>query len=61
MENYVTKFRQPRCRRRSIVLQSCLAKTMRASVVLLFAFLALAFAYPTGEVSVYNDIGGYVA
>ena len=41
-----------------ILLQSCIVETMRASVVLLIAFLALAFvvAYAADEVSVYGNI-----
>ena len=40
-----------------LLFQSCPVETMRASVVLLFAFLALAFvvAYAAGEVSVYDN------
>ena len=47
----------------NILLQSCVAETMRASVVLLFAFLALAFVvtYAADEVSVYGNIAGYLA
>ena len=46
----------------NILLQSCVAETMRASVVLLFAFLALAFVvtYAADEVSVYVNISGYL-
>ena len=46
-----------------IYLHSCVVETMRASVVLLFAFLALAFvaAYAADEVSVNISIAGYVA
>ena len=46
----------------NILLQSCIVETMRASVVLLFAFLALAFvvAYAADEVSVYGNIAGYL-
>ena len=45
----------------NILLQSCIAETMRASVVLLFAFLALAFVavYADDEVSVYGNTAGY--
>ena len=47
----------------NIFLQSCIVETMRASVVLLFAFLALAFvvAYAADEVSVYGNITGVLA
>ena len=47
----------------NILLQSCVAETMRASVVLLFAFLALAFVvtYAADEVSVYGNITGFLA
>ena len=47
----------------NIHLQSCVAETMRASVVLLFAFLALAFvlAYAADEVRVYGNIAGFLA
>ena len=47
----------------NILLQSCIVETMRASVVLLFAFLALAFVvtYAADEVSVYGHIAGYLA
>ena len=45
------------------LLQICLEETMRASVVLLFAFLALAFvaAYAAVEVSVIVSIATYIA
>ena len=44
-------------------LQSCFEETMRASVVLLFAFLALVFvaADAAGEVSVIISIATYIA
>ena len=45
------------------ILQICCVETMRACVVLLFAFLALAFvaAYAADEVSVYvSSVGGHV-
>ena len=47
----------------NILLQSCIAETMRASVVLLFAFLALAFVVTCAadEVSVYGNIAGCLA
>ena len=47
----------------NILLQSCIAETMRASVALLFAFLALAFVvtYAADEVSVYGNIAAYLA
>ena len=47
----------------NILLQSCIVETMRASVVLLFAVLALAFvvAYSADEVSVYDNIAGFLA
>ena len=46
----------------NILLQSCIVETMRASVVLLFAVLALAFvvAYAADEVSVNGNIAGYL-
>ena len=46
----------------NIFLQSCFAETMRASVVLLFAVLALAFVvtYAADEVSVNGNSTGYL-
>ena len=45
------------------LLHSCVAKTMRASVVILFALLALAFvvANAADEVSVCDKIAGFIA
>jgi len=46
----------------NILLQSCVAETMRASVILLFAVLTLTFVvvYAADEVSVYGNISGYL-
>ena len=46
----------------NIFLQSCVSETMRASVVFLFAFLALAFVvtYAADEVSVNGNVAGYL-
>ena len=51
-ENYVLSI---------VLLQSCFAETMRASVFLVFAFLTLAFvgAYAVEKVSVYDNIDSY--
>ena len=46
----------------NILLQSCITEKMRATVIFLFALLALAFvvAYAADEVSVYGNIAGYL-
>ena len=46
----------------NILLQSCISETMRASVVILFAVMALAFVvvYAADEVSVCGNSAGYL-